>query len=119
MALIDRLQKVNDRLLNLPTKFGDPRYNEISYVHPVLGIALIVPNPKVESIPGYLASRYLASGVEVATDDLLVSGVSRSYPAEVLKKSRYLIGTQKLELIDLVETEMLSYSLILRKIRSK
>lgn len=119
MALIDRLQKVNDRLSALPTKFGDPRYKPISYVHPSLGTVLIVPNPKVETIPGYLAAKYMASGVEISKDDLLVSGVSRSYSFEVLRKSRYLMGVQKLELIDVIEHEMLTYSLVLRKIRGK
>ncbi len=119
MALVDRLQIVQDRLMQLPTKFGDPRYKQISYVHPTLGTVLIVPNPKVETIPGYLAAKYMASGVEISKDDLLVSDVSRSYPFEVLKKSRYLIDTQRLELIDVIETEMLSYGLVLRKIRGK
>lgn len=119
MALIDRLQKVNDRLMALPTKFGDPRYVQVSLIHPALGTIAIAPNPKVDSIPSYMASRYLASGVEIAMDDVLVSGVSRTYSQEVLKKSKFLLGTQKAELIDIITSDMLTYSLVLRKLRGK
>ncbi len=120
MALVDRLQKVSDRLMGLPVKFGDPRYQTLVAVHPAEGNVTLKPTPKVESIPSYMASRYLATGVEIANDDVLVSGISRSYSLEFLKKSRYLLnGNQKAELIDILTSDMLSYSLVLRKLRGK
>lgn len=120
MALVDRLQKVSDKLMGLPSKFGDPRYIKVSAIHPAEGTQVLLPNPKVESIPSYMASRYLATGVEIANDDVLVSGVSRRYSMEYLKKSRYLLqDTQKAELIDIITSDMLTYSLVLRKLRGK
>ncbi len=120
MALVDRLQQVSDRLMGLPVKFGDPRYQTLVAVHPAEGNVTLAPTPRIESIPSYMASRYLATGVAIANDDVLVSGISRSYSLDFLKKSRYLLnGTQKAELIDIITSDMLTYSLVLRKLRGK
>lgn len=120
MTLVSRLQTISDRLMNLPAKLGDPRYVTVKAIHPADGEVVLEPTPKVESIPSYMAARYLQTGVEIANDDVLVSGISRRYTEAFLKKSKYIINdTQKAELIDIITTDMLTYSLVLRKLRGK
>lgn len=120
MTLVSRLQHISDRLMNLPAKLGDPRYLKVDAMHPSDGLVTLMPTPKVESIPSYMASRYLQTGVEIANDDVLVSGISRSYSEAFLKKSKYTLdNSQKAELIDIITSDMLTYSLVLRKIRNR
>ena len=120
MALVDKLQKVSDRLAGLPVKFGDPRYVDLKAIHNGQPAVRLLPVPMIIPVPGYLAQRYMASGVEISTDDVLATGISRSYSLDYLKKSRYILGdSQKAELIDVITTELMSYSLLLRKLRGK
>ena len=120
MPLIDRLQKVSDKLAALPVKFGDPRYEQLRAIPTGQPPVILTPTPMITSIPSYMATRYLSSGVDIAVDDVLALGVSRGYTLDFLRKSKYIIGeNQKAELIDVVTSELMSYGLILRKLRGK
>lgn len=129
MALIQRLQKVNDRLSQLNSKFGDERYPVVVMVTPQGSQVLLTPSPKVTEVDPRLIGKFLNSSVEIAQDDLVLTGVSRAYDKDTVSKSKYLLrATQsdsglwsglKCEVLSVDERQMMSYTIVVRRYRNR
>lgn len=129
MALIQRLQAVNDRLSQLNAKFGDERYPVVILVSPQGLYIPLEPRPRVTEVDPRLIGKYLSAAVEIAQDDLVITGISRAYDKELVSKSKYLIkATQqpsgswaglKAEVISVDERQMMSYTVVVRRTRSR
>lgn len=129
MSLVDRLRSVNDRLQTLNSRFGDPRYIKVAVLNPDGVFTLLEPNPKVTEVNPRLIAQWLAVGVEIALDDRLIAGVSRSVAYDTVAKSKYFLNAQettpgvytgqKAEVISVSTTDMLTYDVIVRRYRSR
>lgn len=129
MSLIDRLRSVNDRVQTLNSRFGDPRYIKVAVLSPDGTYTELEPDPKVTEVNPRLIAQWLAVGVEIALDDRLIAGVSRSHPYETVAKSKYFLNAvettpgiftgQKAEVIAVSTTDILTYDVIVRRYRGR
>lgn len=128
MSLVQRLTGVYDRVGTLPARFGDPRYPLVCIQN--AGQTLVLtPQPKVLEVDARRVAQYLAAGVEIAIDDKVISGISRTYTKEQVSKGTYLINATrrtdgtwtglKADVISVSENDLLTWTVVVRRYRSR
>lgn len=129
--LVSRLRKVNDRLQSLPDRLGTPQYTTVVLQLDTKQVVM-VPRPQVTQVEPRQVQAFLGLAVEVALDDLWLSGISREYPEDLLSKAIYLINAQEVGTVGsgiytgkqarclyLDRTELLTYRALVRVNRGR
>lgn len=125
-TLVERLRAVNDRLGTLPAKFGDPTYQQVVLL--LDGVATVLtPQPQVLEVDPRRVGQYLANNVEVGSDDLVVKGISRAYPEQLLVEATYILNAtqnaygewqgDRAECLNLDRSQLMAYTALVRKFR--
>lgn len=94
MTLVQRLQRVNDRLQALPMRLGVPQFTIVVLQDGTVQ-SLMSPSPQVTQVEPRQVQAFLGLAVEVALDDLWLTGISRQYSEELLSKAIYIINAQE------------------------
>lgn len=125
-TLVDRLRAVNDRLGTLPSKFGDPTYQQVVLLWD--GTATVLtPQPQVLEVDPRRVGQYLANNVEISPDDLIVKGISRSYPDRLLVEATYILNAtqnaygewegKRAECLNLDRSQLMTYTALVKEFR--
>lgn len=90
-TLIDRLQKVSDRISTLPQKLGVPQYSQVVLEAPDGSFVVLKPQPTVHQLDSRKVGLELPGGGISGADDILVKDISRSYPLELISTSTFIL----------------------------
>lgn len=127
MTLIGKLTSLNQRLSGLPSRFGDPRYETVilSYngvrmvIEPDLKV-LQANSPEGSKAMGNLKPEdWLSENVQLNGEEIIVFGIPRTYPEELVKRSRYEIGTNTYDCEYVNMSGLLTYNALLRPYRGR
>lgn len=125
-TLLDRLRAVNDRLGTLPAKFGVPTYQQVVLLWSG-SATVLTPQPQVLEVDPRRVGQYLANNVEISPDDLMVKGISRAYPEQLLVEATYILNaTQnaygewqgtRAECLNLDRSQLMAYTALVKEFR--
>lgn len=146
MALVDRMVQLNARLTSIPIRFGVPQYRPVLVRHLSLDAGLntveadtlLEPLPYVENVSPRLVSSEFGMNLKLREDDYKVSNIPRTYSADFFTQNVEFFAIDVTQddsdnviydecnnpkdatlckLAHLDSKELLTWTLILRKIR--
>lgn len=91
MALVQRLQRVHDRMQTLASDFGIPQYGNV-VIQQGTTQTLLDPRPRIMSMTSYDVVKFLSNNVEINADDRWLEGVSRVYTDTQLSQSKFILN---------------------------
>lgn len=125
-TLVSRLRAVNDRIGVLPSKLGVPQYQKVVLLWEGQATVL-TPQPQVLEVDPRRVGQYLANNVEISPDDLMVKGVSRAYPEQLLVEATYILNAtqnaygewqgKRAECLNLDRSQLMTYTALVKEYR--
>lgn len=127
-TLVGRLTKVGARLSVLPDRLGHPGYRTIVLRRDNVYTELL-PRPQITQVDPRKIGTFLSDNVEIVSDDLVVSGIPRTYDQDLLASATYLLDAelqpdgpwvgQRAEVIYLDKSDLITYSVTIRRARGR